>query len=71
MLYREIIHTKRINTLCGYNVGLPNLTLAVHIVTTGLYRVMNVTANQIAEENCHVSCCRLTRSSRAAPSNPG
>jgi len=40
MLYREIIavcseiHTKHINTLCGQNVGLWNVTLAVHIVTT-------------------------------------
>jgi hypothetical protein len=40
MLYREIIavcsqiHTKHINTLCGQNVGLWNVKLAVHIVTT-------------------------------------
>jgi hypothetical protein len=39
MLYREIIavcseiHTKRINTLCGQNVELSNVKLAVHIVT--------------------------------------
>jgi len=43
MLYREIIavcseiNTKHINTLCGQNVGLLNVKLAVHIVTTGLY----------------------------------
>jgi len=42
MLYREIIavcsqiHTKHINTLCGLNVELLNVKLAVHIVTTGL-----------------------------------
>ena len=42
MLYREImavcseIHTKHINTLCGQNVELLNVKLAVHIVTTGL-----------------------------------
>ena len=42
MLYREIIavcseiHTKYINTLCGQNVELLNVKLAVHIVTTGL-----------------------------------
>jgi len=42
MLYREIIavcsqiHTKHINTLCGENVELLNVKLAVHIVTTGL-----------------------------------
>jgi hypothetical protein len=45
MLYREIIavcseiHTKHINTLCGQNVELLNVKLAVHTVTTGLYRV--------------------------------
>jgi len=42
MLYCEIIavcsqiHTKHINTLCGQNIGLPNVKLAVHIVTNGL-----------------------------------
>jgi len=42
MLYREImalcsqIHTERINTVCGQNVELLNVKLAVHIVTTGL-----------------------------------
>ena len=42
MLYREIIavcsqiRTKHINTLCGRNVELLNVNLAVHIVTTGL-----------------------------------
>ena len=30
------IHTKHINTLCGQNVELLNVKLAVHIVTTGL-----------------------------------
>ena len=41
MLYREIIavfyqiQTKHINTLCGQNVELLNVKLAVHIVTTG------------------------------------
>ena len=40
MLYREImavcseIHTKHINTVCGQNVELLNVNLAVHIVTT-------------------------------------
>ena len=48
MLYREImavcseIHTKHINTLCGQNVELLNVTLAVHIVTTGLQRVKSL-----------------------------
>jgi len=42
MLYREIIavcseiHTKHINTLCGQNVELLNVKLAVHIVTSGI-----------------------------------
>ena len=42
MLYRELIAvcsqipTKHINTLCGLNVELLNVKLAVHIVTTGL-----------------------------------
>ena len=42
MLYSEIIavcsqiHTKHINTLCGQNVGLLDVKLAVHIVTNGL-----------------------------------
>ena len=45
MFYREIIavcseiHTKHINTVCGQNVELWMINLAVHIVTTGLYRV--------------------------------
>ena len=46
MLYSEIIavcseiHTKHIHTLCGQNVELLNVILVVHIVTTGLYRLM-------------------------------
>jgi len=42
MLHRETIavcsqiHIKHINTLCGQNVELFNVKLAVHIVTTGL-----------------------------------
>ena len=41
MLYREIIavcsqiQTKHVNTLCGQNVELLNVKLAIHIVTTG------------------------------------
>jgi len=48
MLYREIIvvlsqiHTKHINTLCGQNVELLNVKVAVHIVTTGLQRVKSL-----------------------------
>ena len=42
MLYRKIIdvcsqiHTKHINTMCGQNVELLNVKLAVYIVTTEL-----------------------------------
>ena len=42
MLYNEIIavcsqiHTKHINTLCGQNIELLNVKLAVRIATTGL-----------------------------------
>ena len=42
MLYRDIIavrsqiHTKHINTMCGQNVELLNVKLAVHVLTTGL-----------------------------------
>ena len=42
MQYREIIavyshiHTKYPNTLCGQNLELLNVTLAIHIVTIGL-----------------------------------
>jgi len=42
MLYSGIIavcfqiHTKHKNTLCGQNVELMNVRLAVHIMTTGL-----------------------------------
>ena len=45
MLYREImavcseIHKKHINTLCGQNVELLNVKLAVHIATSGLSRL--------------------------------
>jgi len=44
MLYKEIIavfsqiHTKHINILCGQNVELLNVKLAVHIMTTALCR---------------------------------
>jgi hypothetical protein len=43
MMYREIvivcseIHTKHVNTLCGQNVELLDVKLAVYIVTTVRY----------------------------------
>ena len=48
MLYREInavcsqIHTKQTNTLCGQNVELINVKLAVHIVNTGPFTVNKI-----------------------------
>ena len=35
------IQTKHIKTVCGQNVKLLNVKLAVHIVTTGLQRVQS------------------------------
>jgi len=52
MLYSEIIavcsqiHTKHMNTLCGQNVELLNVKLVVHIVTTGRYRVEELSVTQ-------------------------
>jgi len=45
MLYREIIavcseiHTEHTKTLCGQNVGLLDVKLVVHIVTSGHLKV--------------------------------
>ena len=36
------IHTTHINTVCGQNVELLNVKLAVHIVTTELQRIKSV-----------------------------
>ena len=50
MLYSEIIavcyemHTKHINTLCGQNVELLSVKLAVYKVTTGIWSVTKYTA---------------------------
>jgi len=46
MLYKEMIavyseiHTKYTNKLCGQNLEFVNVTLVVHIVTTGHKRAM-------------------------------
>jgi len=46
MMYREMIavctqiHTKHINTLCGLNVELLNVKLAVHIVTLEFFIII-------------------------------
>ena len=48
MLCKEIIavcseiNTKNINSVCGQNVELLNVKLAVHIATTGLQRVKSL-----------------------------
>ena len=47
------IHTKHINTVCGQNVELLNVKLAVHIVTTGLYRIK---PGQAAYLICSLRC---------------
>ena len=60
MLYREIIavcsqnHTKHINTLCGQNVELLNIKLAVHIVTTRPCKVnsKNLTWSKAEHATC-------------------
>jgi len=63
MLYREIIavcseiHTKHVNTLCGQNVELLNVKLAVHIVTTGVY-VVSYFMCQGPYFSKGLSCCR-------------
>jgi len=36
------IHTKHKNTVCGQNVELLNIKLAVHMVTSGLQRVKSL-----------------------------
>jgi len=54
MLNREIIavcseiHTKHINTLCGQNVELLNVKLAVHIVTIGLQSVKSLLQKSVS-----------------------
>jgi hypothetical protein len=69
MLYREImavcseIHTKQINTVCGQNVELLNVKLAVHIVTTGLQRLQEklILAQSHAILDLYVFECRRDR----------
>ena len=64
MLYREIIavcsqiHTKHINTLCGQNVEMLNVKLAVHIVTTGLWMVNFPQVSALHLSRCHHSANR-------------
>ena len=69
MLYKEIIavcsqiHTKHINTLCGQNVEMLNVKLAVLIVSIRLYMVkkriyFNVQINPVLRNNM-ASCCEV------------
>ena len=44
------IHTEHINTLCGQNVQLLNVKLAVHIVTTGLQRLIKIVQSSNVEQ---------------------
>ena len=54
MLYREIIavcsqiHTKHINTLCGQNVEVLNVKLAVHIATNRHVLHKSIFSHQVA-----------------------
>ena len=74
MLYREIIvvcsqiHTKHINTLYGQNVELLNVKLAVHIVTTGLYRTLMTCCafrNYISNPHCYAQHYNIRSEQRA------
>jgi hypothetical protein len=53
------IHTKHINTLCGQNVELLTVKLAVYIVTTGMYTLATSGGlslhGVIASSNCGVA----------------
>ena len=65
MLYREIIavcseiHTKHINTVCGQNVELLFVKLAVHIVTAVLLFKELISINTLCKK--HVQCSVLVR----------
>jgi hypothetical protein len=72
MLYREIIavcseiHTKHKNTVCGQNVELLNVKLAVHIVTTGLeghniYCSVWAEDGKVCPDAVFACCCRQRR----------
>jgi len=78
MLYREImavcsqIHTKHINTLCGQNLELLNIKLAVHIVTKRhkiqhtMYSVRKVrSVGYRYSPSLHTVSCYLTSDTQA------
>ena len=65
MLYSELIavcsqiHTKHINTLCGQNVELPNIKLAVHKVATGSCRAAASFITFLAIIVRHIYCYQV------------
>jgi hypothetical protein len=68
MLYREIIAvcseiiTKHINILCGHDVGLLNVKLVVHIVTTelqGVKSLLQKPANKIMYREIIAVCSEI------------
>jgi hypothetical protein len=75
MLYREItavyseIHTKHINALCGQNVEMLSVKLAVHIVTTELWNIKflrTITSEQVENiklNGTQADCTAKTNSS--------
>ena len=87
MLYREMIavcseiHTKHINTLCGQNVDLLNVKLAVHWWPVGIYNIYRIHASShhirlvsISRLPCYtvwtwpaLACTRLLLSHVAVP----
>ena len=62
MLYREIIafcsqiHTKHKNTVCGQNVELLNVKLAVHKVKAGIFKVNCAVESLILFDATFVCC---------------
>ena len=72
MLYSEIIavcsqiHTKHVNTLCGQNVELLNVKLAVHKIRSGSMPVtLTLRSKSCAiwgRTNTWIVCCNPTRS---------
>jgi hypothetical protein len=75
MLYREIIavcsqiHTKHTNALCGQNVELLNVKLAVHIVPTGLEGLIYMTRKFIPYRAVNTSSCLKKQSVNAVNGN--
>ena len=75
MLYREIIavcsqiHTKHINTLCGQNVVLLTVKLAVHIAKTGICSVNCAIESLILFDATFMCCDELICSKVTSPPN--